>query len=165
VFFNDDVHFLTRGATARDVDDSLTVVLAAGLFDADHIDVVRDLLNDHFAAPSPQQLFLVTQDGQGLNGIAYAHAAAAADRAWYLTMIGVLPQAQRAGVGGALLGAIEKELQHRRQRLLLVETSAVSRFEPARRFYVKSGYHEEARVRDFYEDGDDMVLFCKPLHQ
>jgi hypothetical protein len=47
--------------------------------------------------------------------------------------------------------------------LLLVETSSGSGFAPARAFYRTCGNDEEARVRDSFEDGDDMVLFRKSL--
>ena len=55
------------------------------------------------------------------------------------------------------------ELTARGQRLLLIETSALPAYESARRFYARAGHDEEARVRDFHEDGDDMVLFRKRL--
>ena len=48
-------------------------------------------------------------------------------------------------------------------RLLPVETSGGEEFEYVRAFYRKSGYDEEARIREFYKAGDDKIVFRKAL--
>jgi ribosomal protein S18 acetylase RimI-like enzyme len=78
-------------------------------------------------------------------------------------MIGVHRDRHRQGVGARLLGHVEDDLRARGQRLLLVQTSADPAFDRARAFYAALGYDEEARVRDYFGDGDDMVLFRRAL--
>lgn len=95
--------------------------------------------------------------------VAYSEPAVAADRTWYLTMIAVHGAGQGGGRGGALMRHVEADLREREQRLLLVETSGTPDFERTRDFYKGLAYGEEARVRDYYEPGDDMVLFRKDL--
>lgn len=58
---------------------------------------------------------------------------------------------------------VEGVLRRGGERLLLVETSATATFDGTRAFYRRLGYAEEARVRDYYAEGDDMVLFRKAL--
>lgn len=152
-----------RPAVARDSDAIVDAVLTSGLFGLDDIGVVVDLLGEHFPPPASDHVCLVSGDAEVVDGVAYAQPTPAADRVWYLTMIAIRPDAQRAGAGTALLRAVETELTARGQRLLLIETSALPEYESARRFYARAGYDEEARVRDFHEDGDDMVLFRKRL--
>jgi serine/threonine-protein kinase len=48
-------------------------------------------------------------------------------------------------------------------RLFLLETSSLPYYELTRRFYLKQGYDREAVLRDYYSDGDDMVVFRKRL--
>jgi ribosomal protein S18 acetylase RimI-like enzyme len=48
-------------------------------------------------------------------------------------------------------------------RMLLVETSGLASFERQRTFYRKCGYNEEARIRDFYQAGEDKIVFRKAL--
>ncbi|KGI68531.1 GNAT family N-acetyltransferase [Mycolicibacterium rufum] len=152
-----------RPAVARDTDAIVDAVLASGLFGADDIGVAVTLLIEHFAQPASDHVCLVPGNADAVDGVAYAQPTPAADRVWYLTMIAARPDAQRSGAGTALLRAVETELTARGQRLLLIETSALPDYESARRFYARAGYDEEARVRDFHEDGDDMVLFWKRL--
>lgn len=152
-----------RPAVPEDTAAALDTVLASGLFGAEDIDIVAQLLGNYFTTPDLGHLCLVSANTATLDAIAYAQPNPAADRLWYLTMIAVHPNSQRSGSGSALLRAVESELLTRNQRLLLVETSALPAYESARRFYQRAGYDEEARVRDFHEDGDDMVLFSKRL--
>lgn len=56
---------------------------------------------------------------------------------------------------------VEETLKARGGRMLLVETLAS--FERTRAFYAKCGYEEEARIRDFYTEGADKIVFRKVL--
>ena len=44
-----------------------------------------------------------------------------------------------------------------------METSSTPAYDGARGFYRRNGYDEEARVRDYWTAGDDLVLFRKAL--
>ena len=46
---------------------------------------------------------------------------------------------------------------------MLIETSSLPHYELTRRFYLKHHYDQEAILRDYYADGDDMVVFRKHL--
>jgi ribosomal protein S18 acetylase RimI-like enzyme len=59
---------------------------------------------------------------------------------------------------------VEDALQVSGQRVLLVETSGLPEFALTRKFYARCGYEEEARVRDYYAAGNDMVVFRKVLN-
>ena len=48
-------------------------------------------------------------------------------------------------------------------RLIVVDTSGIEDFAGTRAFYARSGYDEEARIRDFWATGDDKVIFRKAL--
>lgn len=54
-------------------------------------------------------------------------------------------------------------LAARGERVLLVETSGLASFERTRAFYRKCGYDEEARIREFYQAGEDKIVFRKSL--
>ena len=44
-----------------------------------------------------------------------------------------------------------------------VETSGTNEFTRTRNFYQLLGYENEARIRDYYDAGDDKVVFRKSL--
>lgn len=73
------------------------------------------------------------------------------------------PSARGKGVGSALVGAMEKELSGHGARMIRVETSATDAYGSTRLFYQRARYVEEARLRDFYKAGDDLVILAKRL--
>jgi len=73
------------------------------------------------------------------------------------------PDARGHGVGRALLESMEHELRTRGGRIVRVETSATEAYGTTRGFYAALAYVEEARFRDFYQDGEDLVTLTKRL--
>lgn len=156
---------LIRPITSNDAGAVVDLAVAAGLFEPAEAVVVEGLMTDYFGGKRHDgHECLIDEEDQPI-GVAYYESVAAADRTWYLTMIAVRPDRQGEGRGAALLRHVETLLRSDGQRLLLVETSGLPTYERTRAFYVKCGYHEEARVRDYYEPGDDMVLYWKALAQ
>ena len=86
-----------------------------------------------------------------------------ADGTWNMLALAVRPDLQGQRLGAALVRAAEKHLQDKGQRILIVDTSGTDAFALTRNFYVQNGYEEEVRIRDFWADGDDKVIFRKAL--
>jgi ribosomal protein S18 acetylase RimI-like enzyme len=155
---------MIRPITPDDAAGVVDLVVAAELFPAEEAGIVTQMMTDYFAAKAADgHACLVDEEDGRLVGVAYYEPLAATDRAWELTMIGIDRDRHRQSRGTRLLRAVEDDLRARGQRLLLVETSASPAFDRARAFYLAGGYDEEARVRDYYENGDDMVMFRKAL--
>jgi ribosomal protein S18 acetylase RimI-like enzyme len=148
-------------------DDAATVIglaIASGLFPPDAADFLHHMMTDYFGGKQAEGHVCIIAEEVEPVGVAYYEPARATDRTWYLTMIAVRGDMQGQGHGAALTHAVEQALQAQGQRVLLVETSGLPDFARTRRFYVKCGYAEEARVRDYYTVGEDMVLFRKVLN-
>lgn len=73
------------------------------------------------------------------------------------------PAVRGQGVGSALVSAMEGDLRRRKVRLMRVETSALEAYGPTRGFYQAMRYLEEARFRDFYKVGEDLIILSKKL--
>ena len=155
---------MIRLATPDDSAAIIALAVAAGLFPADETAPLDKMLADYFGGNMDDGHVCVLDEESQPLGVAYYAPAPATDRTWYLTMIGVRRDRQGQGRGTASLQHVENALQASGQRVLLVETSGLPAFERARAFYAKCGYQEEARVRDFWAPGDDMVLFRKVLN-
>ncbi len=80
-----------------------------------------------------------------------------------LYWIAVHPDAQGQGVGRALLAQVESRVLERGGYMLLIETSSLPTYAPARRFYETAGYRREALIEHFYAPGDGLVLYSKLL--
>ncbi len=73
------------------------------------------------------------------------------------------PSVRGQGVGASVVSAMEGDLRRRGARLIRVETSATEAYGPTRGFYASMKYVEEARFRDFYKVGDDLIILSKRL--
>jgi ribosomal protein S18 acetylase RimI-like enzyme len=131
-----------------------------GVFKPHEIQALREVLDDYHEANHAEGHRSVTylQDGQVI-GFAYYAPAAMTDRTWYLYWIAVDRQIQARGVGGALLHHVEEDIRAAGGRVLFIETSSLPHYDLTRRFYLKHGYEQTAALRDYYADGDDMVVF------
>ncbi|OGP21492.1 MAG: hypothetical protein A2054_00850 [Deltaproteobacteria bacterium GWA2_55_10] len=73
------------------------------------------------------------------------------------------PDRRRSGIGRLLLKEVEGLLRDGGAKIIVAETSGLPAYEAARRLYMESGYSEEARIRDFYKPGDDVLFYTKRL--
>ena len=73
------------------------------------------------------------------------------------------PSVRGKGVGRALVQAMEAALRERGAKRVRVETSASDGYGATRDFYQRTQFLEEARLRDFYRDGDDLIILMKRL--
>lgn len=133
----------------------------------DHVALFpKEMLHD-LAAPylngHAEHLWLVAAEGNAITGFAYCEPERATEGCFNLLAIAVAADRQRGGHGARLIAGLEAELAARRARILLVETSALPAYAGARAFYPRCGFTEEARLRDFYADGDDKIVFWKRL--
>lgn len=155
---------MIRPAKPDDLLAILAVAVAANLFSAEETMPLRNILEEYFqAGVSDEHVWIVDEQGGQLFGVAYYTTAQMADRTWYIKMIAVSPDHQGRGRGTAMMRYIESELADQGQRVLLVETSSLPFYDRTRAFYAKCGYDKEARIREFYKDGDDMIVFRKSL--
>jgi ribosomal protein S18 acetylase RimI-like enzyme len=98
-----------------------------------------------------------------LAGFACYGPTPATDRTWDLYWIAVDSARQRIGSGTILLNEVERRLKGLNARLVVVETSSRSDYAAARGFYLRHGYIEAARSREFYAPADDRITFTKRL--
>lgn len=155
---------MVRPAQPEDKSEMMTVIAAIGLFPPDELEGLDTMLTDYFAGTLGNDHFWITDDdGTGSVGIAYYAPERMTNGTWNLYLIGVHPDRQGQGRGAAMLRYVEQTLAERDERVLLVETSGLDSFAPTRAFYHKCGYDEEARIREFYNAGDDKIVFRKAL--
>ena len=149
-----------RAVTRADVPALKSVLDRVELFPSDMLDAMIAPYLDEADNP---HIWFAAEDGGELVALGYCEPERMTDRVWNLLAIAVIEGRQSQGVGTAMLGWLEAHLACEGQRLLLVETSGTSEFEATRRFYARRGFREEARIRDYYTDGDDKIVFVKSV--
>jgi ribosomal protein S18 acetylase RimI-like enzyme len=155
---------MIRPTAPEDTPALVELAEGTGVFKPFEIEALREVLDDYH---SDNQEFghrssVFFQDGRVI-GFSYHAPASMTDRTWYLFWIAVSKTVQAKGVGGALLRHVEEDVRAQDGRLLLIETSSLPHYELTRRFYLKHGYEITGQLRDYYADGDDMVVFRKRI--
>ncbi|MBE9004847.1 GNAT family N-acetyltransferase [Fortiea sp. LEGE XX443] len=162
---------MIRPTTPDDTAALIALADAIGLFEPNQLEELGNMLADYFSSNNDSdslrngkaERFWITDDDNGVMGVAYCEMERMTDRTWNLQLIAIRPDRQGQGRGTALLRYVEQTLTVRGGRILLVETSGSPEFEHTRAFYRKSGYDEEARIRDFYTEGADKIVYRKVL--
>ena len=151
---NKNVRFIVP----EDIPSLKAVIEANNLFPPDMLD---EMIFNYFNNNS-NDLWLTYDDNQPV-AIAYCAPERMTEGTWNILLIAVHPDYQGKGYGTSILNYIEWILAARGERLLLVETSSLDGFKLAQAFYLKCGYEQEARIREFYQAGEDKIVFRKLL--
>ena len=158
---------MIRTPTASDVEHIKQLAVAVGMFSVDEVGFFDEILSGVLAGTLADHRWLLAErESGGVGGAAYFAPEPFADRVWNLYFIAVAPEAQGQGIGGMLIGRVERELVAAGDdvaRVLIVETSSTEQYAPARAFYRSRGYDEEARIRQFYGPADDKIVYWKSL--
>ena len=149
-------------------DEMNTVVAIAagtGVFKPIEIEALRGVLDDYHSEDTGPHHKAITYETSGrVHGFAYYAPTEMTDHTWHLYWIFVDKTTQAKGLGAKLMKHVEDDIRAAGGRVLVVETSSLSNYEPTRRFYLKLGYKHVATIPDFYADGDDMTVFWKRLN-
>lgn len=154
---------MIRPTVAADLPALKQVIDSNELFPSEMLD---DMIAAYLANPANGEFWLTDDDEKdgGPAGVAYCAPERMTEGTWNLLLIAQHPTRQGQGRGTALLKHIEHKLASRGERVLLVETSGLPSFERTREFYRKNGYDQEARIREFYNAGEDKIVFRKALN-
>ena len=154
---------MIRQANTSDAHALLQLAQATGLFEAGELDELGAMMHGHFDPDQPGDDTWLVDEEDGFKALAYFAPERMTSGTWNLYLIAVHPDAQRSGRGRAMLNAVEKVLREKDARVLLVETMGIDAFDSVRAFYRDMGFAEEARIRDFYQQGQDKVVYWKSL--
>ena len=155
---------MIRPATPADTPELLAVTAGTGIFKPMEVDILRQVLDDYYESERDlgARCFVLEEDGN-LLGFEYHAPEEMTVGTWTLWWIVVRFELQGQGLGRKLLDFAEADARERGAGVLFVETSGTPQYEPTRRFYLKYGYDQEARLRDYYAPGDDQIIFRKAL--
>lgn len=152
---------MIRNTISADSEALLKILEDSGQFDADGLAHVKATL-DSYLEGNNDELWFTADDGEPI-GVAYCAPEPVTNGTWNLLMLWVRKDRQGHGHGSALVSHVERVLTEQGTRLLIVETSSLDEFAAARAFYDKCNFHQEARIKNFFTDGDDKIIYTKPL--
>jgi ribosomal protein S18 acetylase RimI-like enzyme len=151
-----------RPVAAEDRAPIATLLAATHEFDAEEVRVALELV-DHAIARTDDYRVLVAELSHSLAGYVCFGPTPMTRGTFDLYWIATDPAQRRAGIGRALVAALADTLRSEGARLVRLETSSRDDYEATRRFYDGTGFRVAARIHDFYDVGDDLVIYTRAL--
>ena len=151
-----------RRSVASDREAILEAIVKTDFFREGEIDIALEILDDALAK-GPEghyQSYTAEMVGKPVGWMCFGPTPLTLGT-FDIYWIVVHPGQQGGGIGKKLMGVAERLIAERDGRMIVVETSGEPAYTPTRQFYLKLGYHEEARLVDFYAPGEDKVTYVK----
>lgn len=151
--------------TAETPEKIRQICLSTGFFREDEVEVAVELAREALEKGQEESgyYFLLAETHGEVIGFVCFGPTPCTLGTYDLYWIVVDDRYRGKGTGMELLVQTENALQILQARKLYIETSSTAKYQPTRNFYLKGGYTEEARLKDFYAAGDDKVIFARNL--
>ena len=152
-----------RPMEKKDRETVLKLIHETGMFTQEEEQVAIELIDTYLTQPDQKDYSIDVADndtGTAEGYVCYGPAPmtkGAVDLYW----IAVHPGRHKQGFGKALIMHVEEHSRRNQERLILIETSSREKYAPTRQFYLRLGYQETARIKDYYQPGDDLIIYCK----
>jgi GNAT superfamily N-acetyltransferase len=134
------------------------LVTEAGVFTPEEVDVAAELVETTLSGAEPYR-FLFADDGEALAGYTCFDRIPLSTVSFDLYWIVVRPGLTRSGLGRELLHRTANLVRIQGGLQIFAETSSRPPYAPARAFYSRCGFTEAARLADFYDHGDDKLIY------
>lgn len=138
------------------------IVTSTGFFREDEIAVAVELPEERLlkGAASGYEFLFAEVDGKTVAYSCYGLIPCTL-HSYDLYWIATHNDYKNHGIGRALLRKTEKAIKNAGGITIYVETSSRDQYTPTRAFYEKNNYILKARYEDFYDTGDDKVVYIK----
>jgi ribosomal protein S18 acetylase RimI-like enzyme len=143
----------------------MELIEATDFFRPEEIQVAEELIDVYLTHPDQKDydVVVIESDEHEVAGYLTWGGTPMAVGTYDLYWMAVSPRHQGHGYGRALVAWLEARVRELGGRLIIIETSSMPKYEPTRRFYLGLDYKEIARIPDYYQDGDDRVIYVKRM--
>lgn len=140
------------------------ILNATGVFTDGEIAIALELIDAVLDRPGQRDYIVnVYEQDEVVLGYYCVGPTPGTEGTYDLYWIAVDPSVHGRGIGGALDEHATGLISSWNGRLIIAETSSRPPYDGTRRFYVRHGYQEIARMRDYYRPADDLVVYGKYL--
>jgi ribosomal protein S18 acetylase RimI-like enzyme len=151
-----------RSIEPSDRDELALLLTTVEQFKPDELDVALELVDAALRDPASGYHAIVAREEQ-LAGYICFGPTPMTEATWDLYWIAVAPGLQGRGIGRALYVAFVEFMRARGGRQIRIETSSQESYAATGGFYERLGFPVVGRLRDFYGEGDDLLLFYRQV--
>lgn len=152
-----------RRIERRDREAIRALVAGTGAFKDFEVGVAMELVDAALSRPEQDDYHPYVLEEEDGTVAAYACFGKNAMTKATFDLYWIATRADRMGkgYGKAMIAFVEEEVRRRGGKLLVIETSSKESYGSTREFYLKVGCTLAARLPDYYDDGDDKLIYLK----
>jgi ribosomal protein S18 acetylase RimI-like enzyme len=140
------------------------LIVSVDHFNAGEVDCALELIDSYLNNPHQSDYHVVVaEDAARLHAYACWGPVPLTRGTYDLYWIATHPGSRGRGYGRALMDYVENSVRENGGRLLVAETSAKKSYEGTMEFYRHLGFEAASHIKDFYDVGDDRLIFIKRL--
>jgi GNAT superfamily N-acetyltransferase len=148
--------------TENDPNIIYDIVKDTGFFSEEEALMAKEVVLTALLKPEEYFFFIAESEGKPIGYACYGNVHCS-KVSYELYWISVLREFQRHGLGKVLIEAVENAVRQLGGRKLFVCTSGTKLYSSTRNFYEAGGYIKAAVLKDYYNTGDDEVIYEKNL--
>ena len=145
-------------AKAKDIKRVEEIVRSTGFFNEKETDLAIEFIEEHVYDDAEYHFIFAEIDDITVGYCSYKyidHTKYSYDLDWLV----VDDEYRNKGIGKLLVKELCNTIKKLGGHNIYAETSGTSQYLPTRKFYLNNGFIMEAVIKDFYDQGDDKVIF------
>jgi GNAT superfamily N-acetyltransferase len=140
------------------------IVESTNFFYDHEIDVAAELVKERIELGESTGYYFVFAD---LDGITIAYSCygpiTMSKTCFDLYWIATHNDFRGKGIGRQLLEETFRQARNMGCKIIIAETSGLEHYSPTRAFYISNKFEPEAKLKDFYDEGDDKLFYTKRI--
>lgn len=149
---------------AKDISRIREIVVSTKFFYDHEVEVAVELIEERLSKGESTGYHFVFAEVDGLTAAYSCYGAIPMTRSSFdLYWIVTHNDYRGKGIGKKLLEETFSQAKKMGATLIIAETSGLEHYAPTRSFYDNNQFTLEARLRDFYDKGDDKFIYFKNL--
>jgi ribosomal protein S18 acetylase RimI-like enzyme len=144
----------------EDLPEMKIIISSTELFPSD---LLEQMTAGFFSGNQAGEIWIAAEYKNKTVALAFCAPEKLTDGTYNLYLIAVHKEYQGMGIGSHMIEYISSMLKADNARILIVETSGLAHFGNTRKFYIQKGFVQEAIIHDFYQQGEDKIIFVKKI--
>jgi GNAT superfamily N-acetyltransferase len=148
----------------RDINRVIEIVDSTKFFYDHEVEIAAELVAERLAQGESTGYFFVFAEVEGVTAAYSCFGPISMSKTCFdLYWIATHNEYRGKGIGKKLL---EETFNHARAmgcKIIIAETSGLEHYAPTRAFYDSNKFELEARLKNFYDEGDDKLFYTKRI--
>ncbi len=159
-------YIFRKNVSYADLPHLRSILESSGFFFDFEVDVAIELAEEAIESGENSGYYFIIAEHEGIpTGYTCFGEIACTKGSFDLYWIAVHEKMRGKGLGKMLMDQTVQDIRLRNGRTVYIETSSKEKYKPTQKFYTNIGCKLIAQIPDFYDIGDDKLLYSYKIEQ